>query len=144
MSYFNSVVLIGNLGKDPEVLKKEDDSFFVRIQMATTKKYKDAQGEVREDTQWHTVYFNNGTAKFVSKYVKTGTKVLVRGELRKQKWTNKAGQTQYLTAVFAQECKILSKKSDPKEEADLPIEDNKQEARLVELIEKVLEKKLAA
>ena len=68
MSFLNQVMLIGNLGKDPEVLKKSDSGCFVRIQLATSKKFTNANEDKIEDIQWHTVTFNNGIGKFVSTY----------------------------------------------------------------------------
>ncbi len=114
MSFLNQVVLIGNLGKDPEVLKTTETGCFVRMQLATNKKYANAKGEKIEDTQWHTVNLNNAVGKFVSEYFKKGDKALVIGELRSQTWTDKKGIEHISTYVFARECKSLVPKSKDK------------------------------
>ena len=110
MSYLNSATLIGNLGKNPEVLKKTDKGVFVKLQLATTKKYRNANKEVVEDTQWHSVCLNNGTAKFAVDYLNKGDKVLVIGELRTNKWKDKDGVEHYSTSIFGRECKFISGK----------------------------------
>jgi single-stranded DNA-binding protein len=76
MSYLNSVTLIGNLGKDPEVLKDTDKGKFVRLQLATTKKYLNAKKQKVEDTQWHTVLLNRVSADFAVSYLKKGYALL--------------------------------------------------------------------
>ena len=119
MSYLNQVMLIGNLGKDPEVLVKKDKGTFVKCQLATTKKYKNAKNQKVEDTQWHTVYLNNGSAEFAQNYLKKGDKVLIIGELRTNKWDDKEGVTHYSTSIFAKECQSLSGKSQPRPTADV-------------------------
>jgi len=108
MSSLNSVQLIGNLGKFPEVLKSTDKVKFVRLSLATTKKYRDAKQEIVEDTQWHTVYLNGSAATFASSYLKKGDKVLIVGELRTTQWKDKTGEIHYSTAVYAKECKSLT------------------------------------
>jgi len=123
MSYLNQVVLIGNLGKKPEVLKETKQGNFVRLQIATTKKYRNAKNQAVEDTQWHTVCLNNGVAKFAETYLKKGDKVLVIGELRTKKWQDKEGNTHYSTSVFGKECRSLSGKSKAKQETQAEIEE---------------------
>lgn len=122
MSFLNQVVLIGNLGKDPEVLKTTERGCFVRIQLATNKKYVNAKGEKIEDTQWHTVNLNNAVGKFVSEYLKKGDKALIIGELRSQTWTDKNGIERISTYVFARECKSLVPNS--KDKSSLPKSSN--------------------
>jgi single-strand DNA-binding protein len=111
MSYLNNVTLIGNLGRDPEVLINTEKSCFVRLSIATTKKYKNADGEIVEKTQWHTVYVNNGAARYAAKYVKKGAKVLVEGELNTKIWQNKKGDAVYSTAVYASSISTLIHKN---------------------------------
>jgi single-strand DNA-binding protein len=123
MSYLNSVTLIGNLGKNPEVLKETDNGKFVRLQLATTKKYLNAEKKEVEDTQWHTVYLSNGVGKFAATYLHKGDKVLIVGELRNNKWEDEKGVTHYSTSVFGRECKSLSPKSKSKAETEAAVED---------------------
>ncbi len=116
MSSVNQVILLGNLGKNPEVLKSTEQGDFVRLSLATSKKLKSKTGEVHEDVQWHTVYLNNGLGKLAATYLKKGAKVFVSGELRTRDWQDKKGQMRRVTAVYAREIKFLSsppQKSDP-------------------------------
>jgi single-strand DNA-binding protein len=117
MSYLNQAMLIGNLGHDPEVLKNTEKSCFVRLSLATNKKYKDAKGEVVKITQWHTVYVSSGLGRFCASYLKKGAKVFVQGELRTNEWTDKNGQTRHTTAVYADTCRILVQKPQNEDEA---------------------------
>jgi single-strand DNA-binding protein len=123
MSYLNQVVLIGNLGKNPEVLKETDNGKFVRLQLATTKKYLNAKKEKVEDTQWHTVYLSNGVGKFAASYLNKGDNILIVGELRNNNWEDEDGVVHYSNSVFARECKSLSLKSKSKAETEAAVED---------------------
>jgi single-strand DNA-binding protein len=134
MSFFNQVILVGNLGKDPEVLQVSELGSFVRLSLATNKKFKTKEGEIREDTQWHTVYLNNSLGRVAAATLKKGAKLLVSGELRTRDWKDKEGQVHRLTAVYAKEMKFLSAK--PQDEThqdeahdalDQPQEDNADE-----------------
>src|SRR5579872_6962493 len=116
MCYLNSVQLIGNLGKDPEKVesaknKDSQKSIFVKMNVATNKKYKNAKGEVVKDTQWHTVYLNNKTANFALDYLNIGDKVLIIGELRTNRWKDKEGVERFSTAIYARECRAFFDKT---------------------------------
>jgi single-strand DNA-binding protein len=111
MSYLNSVTLIGNLGRDPEVLTNTEKSCFVRLNIATTKKYRNRAGEIIENTQWHTVYVNNGAARYAANFIKKGAKVLVEGELDTKIWQNKKGDAVYSTSVYARSIRTLIHKN---------------------------------
>ncbi len=125
MSSFNQVILIGNLGKDPEVLQVSELGSFVRLSLATHKKFKTKDGEVREDTQWHTVYLNNNLGRVAAASLKKGAKVLISGELRTRDWQDKEAQVHRLTAVYAKEMKFLSAKPrETTDEAEFLDEDN--------------------
>ena len=108
MSSVNQVILIGNLGKDPEVLKSTDQGSFVRLSLATSKKLKTKSGEVKEDIQWHTVYLNNGLGRLAATHLKKGAKIFVSGELRTRDWQDKKGELHRVTAIYAREIKFLS------------------------------------
>ncbi len=99
--------LIGNLGEAPKVLKETQSGSFVSLSLATNKKYTNDKGEAVQDTQWHTVYLNNGIGKYAASYLKKGDKVLVLGELRKHQWKDKEGKTQFTVGVFAKECRAF-------------------------------------
>jgi single-strand DNA-binding protein len=119
MTSLNQVNLIGNLGRDPEVLKSTEFGDFVRLSLVTAKKYRNkASGEVLEDTQWHTVYLSNGLGRVASTYLTKGSKIFISGELRTSERKDKNGRTLYSTAVYARDLKFLSTK--PKEKTDFP------------------------
>jgi single-strand DNA-binding protein len=112
MKSFNQVILLGNLGKNPKVLKEENS--FAQLSMATTKKYKNAKGELQEITQWHRVYVSNGTGKAAMEYLKKGSRVHVIGELQEREWYDKKGGRHFETAVYASSVIFLDHKSPEK------------------------------
>lgn len=111
MSHVNQVILIGNLGKDPDVLKSTEQGDFVRLSLATSKRYTDKNGEKHTDTQWHIVYLSNRLGKIGSCYLKKGDKVFVSGELRTRERFDDHGGRHFNTAIYARELKFLSVKS---------------------------------
>ena len=111
MSSVNLVMLIGNLGKDPDVLKSTETGSFVKLSLATSRKFKTTAGTVQDDIQWHTVYLNNNLGKLAATYLKKGAKIFVSGELRTRDWQDKQGQVHRITAIYAREVKFLSTKS---------------------------------
>ncbi|MCE3238483.1 MAG: single-strand binding protein [Gammaproteobacteria bacterium] len=110
MSSLNQAMLIANLGQDPEVLKESELGSFVRLSVATNKKFKTKEGELREETEWHAVYLNGNLGKVAATSLKKGAKVFVSGELRTREWQDKEGQVHLLTAIYAKEIKFLSPK----------------------------------
>ena len=122
MSSVNQVILIGNLGKDPEVLKSTDQGDFVRLSLATSKKIKSKSGEVQEDIQWHTVYLNNGLGRLAATHLKKGAKVFVSGELRTRDWQDKKNEMHRVTAIYAREIKFLSNKLQKNDEMSDQVE----------------------
>lgn len=100
----NKVILIGNLGKDPEVRATQDGREIVNLTVATAESWKDKQtGERREKTEWHrVVIFNEHIVGIVKQYARKGTKIYVEGQLQTRKWTNKEGQDQYSTEIVLQ------------------------------------------
>jgi single-strand DNA-binding protein len=111
MSSLNQVNLIGNLGRDPEVLKSTPQGNFVRLTIATTKKYRNLDGESQEETQWHTVYLSKALGNAASSYLKKGAKIFVSGELRTTAWKDKDDKPCHSTAVYARDVRYLSRKS---------------------------------
>lgn len=106
----NKVILIGNLGKDPEVRHLDNGATVANFPLATSESYTDRNtGEKREVTDWHDVVVWRGLAEVVEKYVKKGTKVYVEGKLKKRSWQDKEGNTRYTTEVVADELTILSR-----------------------------------
>ena len=97
----NKVILIGNLGKDPEIRNTQDGTKIVNLTLATSETWNDrASGERKERTEWHrVVIFNDRTADVAERFLKKGQKVYVEGSLQTRKWTDKDGQERYTTEV---------------------------------------------
>ena len=96
----NKVILIGNLGQDPEVRYTQSGDAVVTISLATSESWKDKNtGEAQERTEWHRVVFFGKVAEVVEKYLTKGSKVYVEGQLRTRKWQDKDGQDRYTTEV---------------------------------------------
>lgn len=97
----NKVILVGNLGKDPEVRSTQDGTKIVNLTLATSETWNDrASGERKEKTEWHrVVIFNDRVADVAEKYLKKGAKIYVEGSLQTRKWTDQSGQERYTTEV---------------------------------------------
>jgi single-strand DNA-binding protein len=100
----NKVILVGNLGKDPEVRRMTSGEPVVNLSVATSETWRDkASGERKEKTEWHrVVIFNKNLAEVAEKYLRKGAKVYVEGQLQTRKWTDKDGQEKYSTEVVLQ------------------------------------------
>lgn len=100
----NKVILVGNLGRDPEVRTMQDGNPVVNLSIATSESWKDRNsGERREKTEWHrVVIFNEALAKVAQNYLKKGSKVYLEGQLQTRKWTDQSGQEKYTTEVVLQ------------------------------------------
>lgn len=106
----NKVILIGNLGKDPEIRRLENGAVVANFPLATSEVYTDrATGEKREVTDWHDIVVWRGLAEIVEKYVKKGYKLYVEGKIKKRSWTDKEGVLRYTTEIVADELSILSR-----------------------------------
>ena len=104
----NKVILVGNLGKDPEARFLPSGGAVTNITIATTDQWKDKQsGEKQERTEWHNVVFFNRLAEVASEYLKKGSQVYVEGSLRTKKWQDKEGRDRYTTQINATEMKML-------------------------------------
>jgi single-strand DNA-binding protein len=104
MAGVNKVILVGNLGRDPEVRHTQDGRKIVNFSFATSETWKDRQtGERRERTEWHRiVIFNEGLANVAEQYLHKGSKVYIEGQLQTRKWTDNAGVEKYTTEVVLQ------------------------------------------
>jgi single-strand DNA-binding protein len=100
----NKVILIGNLGKDPEIRRTQDGRPIANLRIATSDSWRDkATGERREKTEWHSVViFNENLCKIVEQYLKKGSKVFIEGSLQTRKWQGQDGQDRYTTEVVLQ------------------------------------------
>lgn len=100
----NKVILIGNLGADPEIRRTQDGRPIANLRIATSESWRDKNtGERREKTEWHrVVVFNEGLCKVIEQYVKKGSKIYIEGALQTRKWTDQSGQERYSTEVVLQ------------------------------------------
>jgi single-strand DNA-binding protein len=108
----NKVMLIGNLGADPEVRYMPSGGAVTNISLATTRRWKDKQtNERREATEWHRVIFFNRLAEVAGEYLKKGSQVYVEGRLQTRKWQGQDGQDRYSTEIIAEEMHMLGSRS---------------------------------
>lgn len=107
MSGVNKVILIGNLGKDPEVFTFANGNKKVRLVMATSETYKNKNGDRIEQTEWHSVVLYRGLAEVAEKYLKKGNSVYVEGKLRTRMWEDDKGEKRYVTEIEAQNLTML-------------------------------------
>ena len=100
----NKVILIGNLGRDPETRSTQDGTKIVHLNIATSENWKDRNsGERRERTEWHrVVIFNENLAEVAEKYLRKGAKVFIEGQLQTRKWTDQSGAEKYTTEIVLQ------------------------------------------
>ena len=108
MASVNKVILVGNLGKDPEVRYAPSGDAFANVTMATTRTWKDkTSGEKKEETEWHRIVFNGRLAEIAGEYLKKGRSIYVEGRLRTRKWQDKDGADKYTTEIFADQMQML-------------------------------------
>jgi single-strand DNA-binding protein len=106
----NKVILIGNLGKDPEIKRLENGAVIASFPLATSEIFTDKNtGEKREITDWHDIVLWRGLAEVAEKYIRKGTKVYVEGKLKKRSWQDKEGNNRYATEVVGDDLTILSR-----------------------------------
>jgi single-strand DNA-binding protein len=108
MASINKVILVGNLGRDPEVRYTANNDAITNISVATTDSYKDKNtGEKKETTEWHRVVFFNRLAEIAGEYLKKGSSVYIEGRLRTRKWTDNAGVEKYTTEIIGDQMQML-------------------------------------
>lgn len=109
----NKVILVGNVGMDPEVRTTESGVKVARVRLATTERLFDRQAnETKEHTEWHTITLWRGLADVVDKYVRKGSQIYVEGRLRTREWTDKENVKRYTTEVMADTMNMLGRRSD--------------------------------
>ena len=111
MSGINKVILIGNLGKDPEVRYLDNGVAVANISLATTENYKNKEGEKVSQTEWHDVVLWRGLAEVAEKYLKKGASIYIEGKIRTSKWVDKDDNSRYKTEIMADKMNMLSKSS---------------------------------
>jgi single-strand DNA-binding protein len=111
MASVNKVILVGNLGADPETRYMPNGDAVCNIRVATTESWKDKQsGEKKEITEWHRVVFYRKLAEIAGQYLKKGSQVYLEGRIRTRKWTDKEGQERYTTEIEANEMQMLGRR----------------------------------
>ena len=108
MASVNKVIIVGNLGKDPEVRYMPSGGAICNVNVATTRQWKNKEsGEKQEETDWHRIVFFDRLAEIAGEYLKKGRSIYVEGRLRTRKWTDKEGKDQYTTEIVATEMQML-------------------------------------
>ncbi len=108
MASVNKVIIVGNLGRDPEMRTFPNGDQVANVTVATTDRWKDKQsGEMREATEWHRVVFNGRLAEIAGQYLRKGSQVYVEGSLRTRKWTDQSGVEKYSTEIRADQMQML-------------------------------------
>lgn len=104
----NKVIIVGNLGNDPEVRYSQAGAAITNISVATSEVWKDKQtGQPQERTEWHRIVFFNKLAEIAGEYLRKGSKVYIEGQLRTRKWQDKEGQDRYTTEIVSNEMQML-------------------------------------
>jgi single-strand DNA-binding protein len=103
----NKVILVGNLGQDPEVRYTPAGAAVTTISVATTEAWNDKEGNKQERTEWHRVVFFSRLAEIAGEYLKKGSQVYIEGQLRTNKWQDKSGNDRYTTEIIANEMQML-------------------------------------
>ena len=131
----NKVILIGNLGRDPEIKKLENGATLASFSMATSESYTDkVSGKKIENTDWHDVVLWRGLAELAEKFLKKGTKIYVEGRLKKRSWQDREGNTRYNVEVIGDEMTILSKPdTDTKPKEPYTVEVNQEISKMENL-----------
>lgn len=121
MSGVNKVILIGNLGADPEVRHLPNGATVANFRIATSETYKDRNtGEKREQTEWHNVVAWRGLGEIAEKYLRKGSKVYVEGKLRTRQWQDRDGNTRYTTEIQADQMNLLDRATGDREQQPPP------------------------
>ena len=111
----NKAMLIGNVGRDPEVRYLDGQSGNAKVAtftLATTERYRDRNGETRENTEWHNIVAWRNTADVVERFVRKGTQVYIEGRIRTRSWDDQNGNKRYTTEIMADTLQLLGKKTD--------------------------------
>lgn len=111
MGNLNKVMLIGRLGADPEVRYTQSNTAVATLNLATTERYKDSNGELQESTEWHRIVAWGRLAEICQQYMKKGGQIYVEGSLQTRAWEDKEGQKRYTTEVKALSIQMLDSKS---------------------------------
>ena len=116
MSY-NKVLLIGNVGRDPEVRHLESGASVATFTLATTERYKDRNGQYQDQTEWHNIVCWRNLADLSQNYINKGSQIFVEGKIRTRSWTDQTGQKRYTTEIVADNIRLLGKRGDNQQHA---------------------------
>jgi single-strand DNA-binding protein len=107
MSGVNKVILIGNVGKDPEIRHMENGTSKATFPLATTETYRDREGQRMEQTEWHNIVLWRGLAELAEKYIRKGKQLYIEGKLRTRSWEDRDGNKRYTTEIIADNITLL-------------------------------------
>ena len=107
---FNKVILIGNVGKDPEVRHLETGAAVASFTLATTERYKNRNGELQDQTEWHNIVCWRNLAELSEKYIRKGAQIFVEGKIRTRSWADQTGAKRYTTEIVADNIRLLDRK----------------------------------
>lgn len=130
MSSLNKAMIIGRLGQDPDVRYTQSNTAVANLSVATSERYKDKQGEWKENTEWHRVVAWGRLAEICQEYLKKGSQVYIEGPIQTRKWEDKEGQTRYSTEIKALTMTMLDSKGEsggnvpPKPDNSQPVSSN--------------------
>lgn len=111
MASVNKVILIGNVGRDPETRYMPSGDAMVNLSLATTDQWKDKNGERQEKTEWHRIVIFGKTAEIAGQYLRKGSQIYIEGRLQTRKWTDKEGQERYTTEIVADRMQMLGSRA---------------------------------
>lgn len=124
MASVNKVILIGNLGRDPEMRYLPDGAAVCNFSIATTESYKDKSGEKVDKTEWHRITAYRKLGEICGQYLKKGSQIYIEGKLQTRKWTDKDGAEKYTTEIIADRMNMLGSKRDSEPEIKQPASQN--------------------
>ncbi len=125
MKGVNKVILIGNVGRDPDYNKLEGDVSIAKFTVATSERYRDRNsGELKDQTEWHNVIAWRHLADICQKYIHKGSPIYVEGKLRTSSWTDKDNNKRFRTEIIAENITLLDKKQEPHHHQEIAPEDN--------------------
>lgn len=117
----NKVILIGNVGADPEIRTLESGVKVARVRMATTERSRNREtGDTTEHTEWHSITLWRGLADVVDRYVRKGSQIYVEGRIRTREWTDQSGNKRYSTEILADTMNLLGRRSDSPQQGTAP------------------------
>lgn len=112
----NKVILVGNVGKDPDVRYLDNGVAVASFPLATSETYKDKTGEKHSSTEWHNIVLWRGLAEITEKYVKKGKQIYIEGKIRSRSWEDKEGNKRYITEIIGDNMQFLGKREDSSSE----------------------------